>query len=204
MNEEKLREILGIAVGGASMCWQNVEAAGVFDSNRAAHLVELTVRAIRVLEEEARPKARWNQEAITKWASDTFGPVRSNFTIAARANEEMAELLTCLAKDDNDPHAREEVADVIITLCRMVSRLGGNMAQDVRAKMEVNVRRKWKSRGDGMGDHIKAETEEFVGKALKDSDERSDSKEFDRAVDVIASRLSPSATKAVDRRDRKG
>ena len=202
MNEEKLREILGIAVGGASMCWQNVEAAGVFDSNRAVHLVELTVRAIRVLEEEDRPKARWNQEAISQWASDTFGPVRSNFTIAARANEEMAELLTCLAKDDNDPHAREEVADVIITLCRMVSRLGGNMAQDVRAKMEVNVRRKWKSRGDGMGDHVKAEIEEKSDGSRQLEINVGDVRKIPKFIDEL--REAYSADKAVDRRDRKG
>lgn len=155
MNEGKLREIVGHAIGAASMCWANVERAGVFDSGRAALLIDLVVRAILSLQDDAKRSSKWDQEAITRWASDTFGEVRSNLSIAVRANEEMAELLACLSLDDNDPHARVEVADVIITLCRLVSRLGGSMTRDVHDKMEVNVQRKWRPRGNGMGDHVK-------------------------------------------------
>jgi len=33
--EQKIRVILGLAIGAASMCWEHVERAGVFDSTEA-------------------------------------------------------------------------------------------------------------------------------------------------------------------------
>lgn len=36
----KLREVIGQAIGTASMCWENPAGAGVFDSVRASALVE--------------------------------------------------------------------------------------------------------------------------------------------------------------------
>jgi hypothetical protein len=45
-----------------------------------------------------------DQESISAWADQTFGPASSNARVAAKANEEMAELLRALIADDN--HAR--------------------------------------------------------------------------------------------------
>jgi hypothetical protein len=63
------------------------------------------------------------QESISLWAEETFGPVGSNARVAARANEEMAELLRALSTDDSNPKAAEEAADVVIVLCRLAHRL---------------------------------------------------------------------------------
>lgn len=63
------------------------------------------------------------QESISIWAEETFGPDGSNARIAARANLEMAELIGALTLDDNNPKAAEEVADVMIVLCRLARRL---------------------------------------------------------------------------------
>lgn len=141
------------ALGEASVCWSDYTRAGVFDSAAAVRIGERLATQLSTI--RAKHRIRWDQQRITKWSDDTFGPVRSNLSIAVRANEEMAELLSCLSRNDNDQHAREEVADVIIILCRLVCRLGGNMVRDVDSKMEKNVLRKWVLRGDGCGDHVK-------------------------------------------------
>lgn len=120
---------------------------------------EAAVAVLKALEKVRRNRrsVKWDQAAVTEWQNATFGEPKSNLGIAIRANEEMAELLRCLARDDNDQHARTEVADVVIVLCRLVTRLGGSMVRDVDAKMEVNVARKWVKRGDGHGQHVKIE-----------------------------------------------
>jgi hypothetical protein len=38
--EERRRELIGQAVGEASMCWEDVSAAGVFDSMHAVQIVD--------------------------------------------------------------------------------------------------------------------------------------------------------------------
>jgi hypothetical protein len=70
-----------------------------------------------------------SQDTICDWADKNFGPAKSNLTIATRANEEMAELLRALAKDDRHPQAAEEAADVIIVLTRLFEYLGRNMGK---------------------------------------------------------------------------
>jgi hypothetical protein len=64
------------------------------------------------------------QESISEWAEEAFGPVSSNARVAARANEELAELLRALSTDDNSPKAAEEAADVAIVLYRLRARMG--------------------------------------------------------------------------------
>lgn len=151
--QDELQKAIFEALGKASVCWSDYAKAGVFDSDSAVQIGERLLAQLSKI--RASYRSTWDQARITKWSDDTFGTVRSNLSIAVRANEEMAELLSCLSRDDNDQHAREEVADVIITLCRLVCRLGGNMVRDVDAKMEKNVLRKWTLRGDGCGDHVK-------------------------------------------------
>lgn len=93
------------------------------------------------------------QKSISDWALETFGEAPSNLSIAVRANEEMAEVLACLSRDDNDTHAVEEVADVIITLCRMFERLGIDINAEINRKMTVNRSREWDLDGHGHGYH---------------------------------------------------
>jgi NTP pyrophosphatase (non-canonical NTP hydrolase) len=94
------------------------------------------------------------QQSISEWADRTFGPVRTNISIAARVAQELAELLTLLAHDDNDPQAAEECADIVIILMRLVQRLQHDLAADIQAKMVVNRKRVWMLDGHGHGQHI--------------------------------------------------
>lgn len=66
------------------------------------------------------------QATISAWADATFGTASSNARVAARANEEMAELLRAITSDDPAKLAKvpEEAADVVIVLCRLATRLG--------------------------------------------------------------------------------
>jgi len=49
------------------------------------------------------------QVSISQWARDTFGPATSNARVAARANEEMAEMLRVLTIDNEHPKAANEL-----------------------------------------------------------------------------------------------
>lgn len=96
-----------------------------------------------------------NQYEVTVWAEKTFGPPSSNARIAARANEEMAELLRDLTVDDKNPKAGEEIADIVIVLYRLATRLGCDLMQEIDRKMEVNKQRVWKVGADGHGYHVR-------------------------------------------------
>ena len=95
-----------------------------------------------------------DQQGISDWANETFGPASSNARVAARANEEMAELLRALTSDDQHPKAAEEVADIIIILCRLAQRLGFDIEAEIDRKMEINRNRKWNIDKDGHGYHV--------------------------------------------------
>jgi len=95
------------------------------------------------------------QYTISQWANDAFGPAGSNARVAARANEEMAELLRALTVDDNHPKAAEEVADVFIVLYRVASRLGVDIHEEIERKMAINRNREWKLDGTGHGYHLR-------------------------------------------------
>lgn len=98
---------------------------------------------------------RENQQTISQWASETFGEPGSNLRVAIRANTEMAELLRCLATDDAHPEAAEEVADVVIVLQRLATRLGVDLRQMVDTKMAINRKREWLLDGQGHGYHVR-------------------------------------------------
>lgn len=67
---------------------------------------------------------RETQQSISQWASASFGEPGTNYRVAARANEEMAELVRAVAPG-GDPHkAAVECADVWIVLCRLAERQG--------------------------------------------------------------------------------
>lgn len=101
------------------------------------------------------PTPRETQASISRWADETFGPVSSNARVAARANEEMAELLRALTSDDAHPKAAEEVADVFIVLYRVATRLGVDLHEVIDAKMAVNRARVWATDGTGHGYHVR-------------------------------------------------
>lgn len=95
------------------------------------------------------------QESVTAWANETFGVAKSNARIAARANEEMAELLRALTADDANPAAAAEVADVVIVLYRLASYLGVDLMREIDAKMAINRARAWAKDASGHGYHVR-------------------------------------------------
>lgn len=95
------------------------------------------------------------QATICVFADETFGPATSNIRVAARANEEMAELLRALSADDNHPKAAEEIADVVIILYRLAQNLGTDLQTEIDRKMEINRNRTWKRDDTGHGYHVR-------------------------------------------------
>ena len=84
------------------------------------------------------------QFSISQWAESVFGSSGSNASVAARANEEMAELLRALTIDDGDvAKAAEEMADVVIVLYRLAERMGVHLMHEIDIKMEFNRTRVW-------------------------------------------------------------
>lgn len=95
------------------------------------------------------------QKTISAWTTATFGEASSNARVAARANEEMAELLRALTSDDNHSKAVEEVADVVIILYRLAERMGADLHEEIDAKMQINRAREWAVTADGHGYHVR-------------------------------------------------
>jgi len=104
---------------------------------------------------KVRPQLMETQQTVAMWADETFGPVTSHARIAARANEEMAELLRALTADDHHPKAAEEIADIVIVLYRLATRLGVDLRTLVNEKMAKNRTREWKRDGSGHGYHVR-------------------------------------------------
>jgi NTP pyrophosphatase (non-canonical NTP hydrolase) len=96
------------------------------------------------------------QVTVSDWADRAFGPATSNIRIAARANEEMAELLRALSIDDRSSKAPEEIADVVIILYRLARNLGADLHTEINLKMAVNRGREWKRDATGHGYHVRA------------------------------------------------
>jgi NTP pyrophosphatase (non-canonical NTP hydrolase) len=95
------------------------------------------------------------QYTVTAWADQTFGPDSTNARVAARANEEMAELLRDLTVSDDDPKAKEEIADIVIVLCRLATQLGADIWEEVDRKMAINRARHRNLTQDGHGYHAR-------------------------------------------------
>lgn len=80
---------------------------------------------------------------IAAWFRVTFGDVPP-LAVYSRAMQEMSELLISLAiEPDNRAAIREEIADVVIVLCRLANDHGGNLWDEVERKMVVNRGRTW-------------------------------------------------------------
>jgi phosphoribosyl-ATP pyrophosphohydrolase len=64
------------------------------------------------------------QESVSAWATEVFGEAGSDERVAARANEEMAEVLRAATADGDIDKIIEETADTMIVLLRLGRRLG--------------------------------------------------------------------------------
>jgi phosphoribosyl-ATP pyrophosphohydrolase len=65
------------------------------------------------------------QASISEWAEQTFGMASSNARVAARVNEEMAELIEAASElSPQGEDVMKECADVVIILCRLAQRMG--------------------------------------------------------------------------------
>ncbi len=60
-----------------------------------------------------------------------------------------------LTADDNHAKAAEEVADIVIVLCRPMTRTGRNLGEEVARKMAINRARQWNLTADGHGYHVR-------------------------------------------------
>lgn len=98
------------------------------------------------------------EKTINAWQHALFGDAGSPLRTAARANEEMAELLKELSKSviDEDKVA-EEGADVVIVLLDIFRKLKRNMWEEVTKKMKINRARKWGPVVDGHTYHVREE-----------------------------------------------
>lgn len=96
-----------------------------------------------------------DQDSIALWADETFGTPATNISVACRANEEMAELLRELSKNDHTAAAPPEMADVLIIMYRLATRMGVDLHEEVDKKMRINRQREWKLDGDGHGKHVR-------------------------------------------------
>ena len=95
---------------------------------------------------------------ITDWAEETFGPAPSVARIAARANEEMAELLRKATMPEGTHSAEEiaeEAADITIVLYRVCRVLGKDLDAEVDRKHGINEGRNWQLDGTGHGYHVR-------------------------------------------------
>lgn len=63
------------------------------------------------------------QDSIARWSRSVFGDSSTPARVAARVNEEMAELLRTMASPGNKVEAAEEAADVTICLAVLGSKL---------------------------------------------------------------------------------
>lgn len=97
----------------------------------------------------------WDQREIAEWAEKTFGPAPSLARIAARANEEMAELLRAATSGKTGVIVGEEAADVVIVLYRLAETCGVNLDMLIHQKMQINAGRDWQSDPTGHGYHVR-------------------------------------------------
>lgn len=95
------------------------------------------------------------QMDICRWARETFGHAELG-TLVARCNEEMAELITATQGPISKDALRKivmECADVFIVLCQVADATGLRLEWAIEDKMKTNKARKWKTDGQGVGQH---------------------------------------------------
>ena len=107
--------------------------------------------------DEAMRGAMWRAKGCVNNPPAGEEDPRPNLSRAIRAAEELAELIDLLVKDDDDPKAVEEVADIDIVLRGIDAAHGVERTSTVDAKMAKNRARRWSTTGDGHGQHVKEE-----------------------------------------------
>lgn len=100
------------------------------------------------------------QKTITAWADETFGPGIDLARLAARANEEMAELLTEVTSNSDLEICAVEAADVLIVLYIFAEKIGFDLDAMVDHKMQINRSREWVRDGTGAGYHVRTKPRE--------------------------------------------
>ena len=81
--------------------------------------------------------------SVADWSRATFGAV-DLVDVAKRAAEEMDELRVCVVMREGDDAITDEIADVVIVLCRLADECGVNLWDAVERKMAVNRQRQWR------------------------------------------------------------
>jgi hypothetical protein len=95
------------------------------------------------------------QSTISEWAETTFGYCKREAAIN-RMLQEVEELKKIdLYNLDSFNKMSDECADILITLYRIADCYSFDLHKKVDHKMAINRGRKWKSNGDGTGQHIK-------------------------------------------------
>ena len=92
---------------------------------------------------------------ISEWCEETFGPAHDIARVAARANEEMAELLRAVTSGKTGHDLVVECADVVIVLARLADKQGYDLWEAVDHKMAINRIRTWNLDGHGQGYHVR-------------------------------------------------
>lgn len=106
---------------------------------------------------ENSPYATETQETVKDWQRSLLGTAGTPLQSAARANEEMAELLKVLsASVVDEDKAAEEGADIVIVMIDMFRKLNRDMWEEITKKMKINRARNWGPVVDGRAYHIKA------------------------------------------------
>jgi len=89
--------------------------------------------------------------------ADDGGQGSANLSRAIRAAREMAELISLLAIDDEDPKAPVECSDIEIVLAGIYAAHNVERQDVTDAKMAKNRKRRWQVTGDGHGQHVPTE-----------------------------------------------
>ena len=95
-----------------------------------------------------------DQQSITAWQDDVFGPT-TPWLAYCRMADEVAELEEVFTRGRDIDHNKslEECADVYIMLVRVAEALGGDLQAEVDRKMAINRARSWDVDGNGHGQH---------------------------------------------------
>lgn len=102
-------------------------------------------------------------ESINQWANETFG-LASLAAQLKRVQLEAAELMGLHrklrdAEVNHKPLPLDQIAEEAADMCICLYRIIGTLdPQAINKKMAINRQRKWKSNGNGTGQHIKEST----------------------------------------------
>jgi NTP pyrophosphatase (non-canonical NTP hydrolase) len=94
------------------------------------------------------------QKSISEWAIKTFGQPITTDIIFDRFMSEITELSERFSDCRDPEYLKDECADCLIILYQFCQESGFDLHDAVDQKMTINRNRKWKTKGDGVGQHI--------------------------------------------------